>query len=87
MWGNIFLFYTNKYNGHRTVSGYVDVSYVFKVTHIQMIIGCDLFKNLREQMDFDYQHVVINKQCVRPETIALLGVVITSSTVESEIES
>ena len=49
--------------------------YVLKVEHYKMIIGCDLLKNLRAKIDFEYQHVIINKQCINPQTIALLGVI------------
>ena len=47
-----------------------------------MIIVCHLLKHIRAQIDFDYQHVVINKQCVNTETIALLVVAINSSSIE-----
>ena len=40
-----------------------------------MMIGCDLLKNLFAKIDFEYQHVVINKQCINHQTRALLGVI------------
>ena len=40
--------------------------YVLKAEHIKMIIECDLLKNLRAKIDFEYKHVVINKQCINP---------------------
>ena len=43
----------------------------------EAILRTNVFK-----IDFDYQHVVINSQCVKPETRALLGVVINSSSIE-----
>ena len=49
--------------------------YVLKVDHYQMIIGCDLLKNLRAKIDFKYQRVMINKQCINPRTRALLRVI------------
>ena len=55
--------------------------YVLEAKHIPMIIGCDLLKNLRAKIDFEYKHVVINSQCAKPETRALLGVVINSSSI------
>ena len=39
--------------------------YVLKVEHIQMMIGCDLLRNLRAKMDFEYQHVVLKKTMYR----------------------
>ena len=48
---------------------------MLKAKHIQMIIGCDLLKKLRTKIDFEYQHVVINKQCKNPQTRAVLGVI------------
>ena len=35
--------------------------YVLKVQHYSMIIWCDLLKNLRAKINFEYKHVVINK--------------------------
>ena len=49
--------------------------YVLKVHHYNMIMGCDLLKNLRAKIDFEYKHVVINKQCINPQTRAVLGVI------------
>ena len=51
--------------------------YVLKVEHYKMIIGCDLLKNLRAKIDFEYKHVVINKQCRNTQTGAVLGVIIS----------
>ena len=45
--------------------------YGFKVQHYNMIIGCDLLKNLCAKIDFEYKHVVINKQCINPQTRAV----------------
>ena len=55
--------------------------YVLEAKHIPMIIGCDLLKNHRAKIDFEYKHVVINSQCAKPETRALLGGVINSSNI------
>ena len=49
--------------------------YVLKVQHYNMIIGCDLLKNLCAKIDFEYKHVVINKQCINPQTRAVLGMI------------
>ena len=51
--------------------------YVLKIEHYTMIIGCDLLKNLRAKIDFEYKHVVINKQCRNTQTGAVLGVIIS----------
>ena len=49
--------------------------YVLKVQHYNMIIGCNLLKNLRAKIDFEYKHVAINKHCIHPQTRAVLGVI------------
>ena len=56
--------------------------YVLEAKHIPMIIGCDLLKNLPAKIDIEYKHVVISSQCAKPETRALLGVVINSSSIK-----
>ena len=55
--------------------------YVLEAKHIPMIIDCDLLKNLHAKIDFEYKHAVINSQCAKPDTRALLGVVINSSSI------
>ena len=61
--------------------------YMLKVDHYQMIIGCDLLKNIRaKKIDFEYQHVVINKQCINPRTRALLGVITSTENNDEKLK-